>query len=44
MGFGEKTQESYATMMDIVKETADPAQAMMKEWLITDDEITEEDI
>jgi len=44
MGFDEDTQKAYAGMMDIVKETGDPAQAMMKEWLITDDELTEEDI
>ncbi len=44
MGFSEKTQESYATMMDIVSETGDPAQAMMKEWLITDTDMTEEDV
>ena len=44
MGFSEDTQKAYAGMMDIVKETGDPAQAMMKEWLITDDELTEEDI
>jgi len=44
MGFSDDTQKAYAGMMDIVKETGDPAQAMMKEWLITDDELTEEDI
>ena len=44
MGFDEDTQQAYAGMMDIVKETGDPAQAMMKEWLITDEELTEEDI
>ena len=44
MGFDEKTQIAYADMMDIVDETGDPAQAMMKEWLITDTELTEEDI
>jgi len=44
MGFDEDTQNAYAGMMDIVKETGDPAQAMMKEWLITDPDITEEDI
>lgn len=42
--FDGKTQESYAAMMDIVYEEGDPAQAMMKEWLITDAELTEEDI
>lgn len=44
MGFSDDTQKAYAGMMDIVSETGDPAQAMMKEWLITDDELTEEDI
>ena len=44
MGFDEPTQNAYAGMMDIVKETGDPAQAMMKEWLITDPDLTEEDV
>lgn len=44
MGFDEDTQNAYAGMMDTVKETGDPAQAMMREWLITDPEITEEDV
>ena len=44
MGFDDDTQKAYAGMMDIVNETGDPAQAMMKEWLITDAELTEEDI
>ena len=44
MGFDEDTQKAYAGMMDVVNETGDPAQAMMKEWLITDAELTEEDI
>ena len=44
MGFDEDTQNAYAGMMDIVSETGDPAQAMMKEWLITDPELTEEDV
>ena len=44
MGFDDDTQKAYAGMMDIVNETGDPAQAMMKEWLITDEELTEEDI
>ena len=44
MGFSPETQEAYAGMMDVVSETGAPAQAMMKEWLITDDELTEEDI
>jgi len=44
MGFSDDTQVAYADMMDIVSETGDPAQAMMKEWLITDEDMTEEDI
>jgi len=44
MGFSEPTQKAYAGMMDIVNETGDPAQAMMKEWLITDADIAEEDV
>ncbi|MGB5964076.1 MAG: DUF302 domain-containing protein [Sulfurimonadaceae bacterium] len=44
MGFDEDTQNAYAGMMDVVSETGDPAQAMMKEWLITDEELTEEDV
>lgn len=44
MGFDDKTQMAYAEMMDVVDETGDPAQAMMKEWLITDEELTEEDV
>ena len=44
MGFDDDTQAAYAGMFNIVKETGDPAQAMMKEWLITDDELTEDDI
>ncbi len=44
MGFDDDTQAAYAGMMDTVKETGDPAQAMMNEWLITDEELTEEDI
>lgn len=44
MGFSPDAQNAYANMMDIVDETGDPAQAMMREWLITDDELTEEDI
>ena len=44
MGFDEDTQNAYAGMMDVVSETGDPAQAMMKEWLITDPELTEEDV
>lgn len=44
MGFSPDTQKAYADMMDIVSETGDPGQAMMREWLITDDDLTEEDI
>ena len=44
MGFDDDTQQAYAGMMDIVSETGDPAQAMMKEWLITDPDLTEEDV
>jgi len=44
MGFPEKTQKAYANMFNIVKETGDPAQAMMNEWLITDDDLSEDDI
>ncbi|MEN8146732.1 MAG: DUF302 domain-containing protein [Campylobacterota bacterium] len=44
MGFDEDTQNAYAGMMDTVSETGDPAQAMMREWLITDPELTEEDV
>ncbi|MEN8304069.1 MAG: DUF302 domain-containing protein [Campylobacterota bacterium] len=42
--FEDKTQVAYADMMDIVYEEGDPAQAMMLEWLITDTELTEEDV
>ncbi len=42
--FNSKTQDAYLGMLDIVSSTGDPAQAMMKEWLITDDELPEEDI
>lgn len=44
MSFPAQTQEAYASMMDIVQETGDPAQAMMKEWEITDTDLEEEDI
>ncbi|MDO8453022.1 MAG: DUF302 domain-containing protein [Sulfurimonas sp.] len=44
MGFSPETQEAYAGMMDVVSETGDPAQAMMKEWQIVDKDITEEAI
>ena len=44
MGFPSEAQAAYADMMGKLSETGDPAQAMMKEWLITDEELTEEDI
>ena len=42
--FDSKTQEAYAAMMDTVYTKGDPAQAMMNEWLITDPDLTEEDV
>ena len=42
--FDSKTQEAYSNMMGIVYEEGDPAQAMMREWLITDADLTEEDV
>lgn len=42
--FSAETKKAYAGMMDIVSATGDPAQAMMKEWEITDEDLTEEDI
>ena len=44
MGFPNEAQDAYADMMGNLSETGDPAQAMMKEWEITDAELTEEDI
>jgi len=44
VGFPSEAQEAYAEMMAQLSETGDPAQAMMKEWQITDPELTEEDI
>ena len=44
MGFPSEAQDAYAEMMDNLSKTGDPAQAMMKEWEITDKELTEEDI
>ncbi|MDB2562433.1 DUF302 domain-containing protein [Sulfurimonas sp.] len=44
MGFPTEAQEAYAAMMTQLGETGDPAQAMMKEWEITDPDITEEDV
>ncbi|WP_373003670.1 DUF302 domain-containing protein [Sulfurimonas sp.] len=44
MGFPSEAQDAYAEMMGNLSETGDPAQAMMKEWLITDEDLTEDDI
>lgn len=44
MGFPSEAQEAYAEMMGKLSETGDPAQAMMKEWEITDKDLTEDDI
>ena len=44
MGFPSEAQDAYAEMMGNLSETGDPAQAMMKEWEVTDPELTEEDI
>ena len=44
MGFPSEAQDAYAEMMSKLAETGDPAQAMMREWEITDSELTEEDI
>ncbi len=44
MGFPTEAQEAYAAMMTQLGETGDPAQAMMKEWEITDKDLAEEDI
>jgi len=44
MGFPSEAQDAYAEMMSNLAETGDPAQAMMKEWLITDEDLSEEDI
>jgi len=44
VGFPTEAQEAYAEMMSNLAENGDPAQAMMKEWEITDKELTEEDI
>ena len=37
MGFEPETQEAYAKMMDVVDKSGDPAKAMSKEWLVSDD-------
>jgi hypothetical protein len=42
--FSGETKKAYADMMDIIAQTGDPAQAMMKEWEITDEDLTEEDV
>ncbi len=44
MSFPEEAQDAYAEMMSQLAETGDPAQAMMKEWEITDPDLTEEDV
>ena len=44
MGFSDDTQKAYAGMMDTVSETGDPAQAMMKEWIVIDKDLKEEEI
>jgi hypothetical protein len=44
MGFPTVAQDAYADMMAKLSETGDPGQAMMREWLITDEDLTEEDI
>jgi len=37
MGFEPETQKAYAKMMEVVKESGDPAKAMMNEWKVSDD-------
>ena len=44
VGFPTEAQEAYADMMSQLSQTGDPAQAMMKEWEITDEDLTEEAI
>ena len=44
MGFPVETQKAYAKMMEQVEITGDPAQAMMREWEITDEDLEEDDI
>ena len=44
MGFSPETQKAYAKMMEQVETTGDPAQAMMREWEITDEDLEEDDI
>ena len=44
MSFPEEAQDAYAEMMSQLAETGDPAQAMMKEWEITDAELTEDEV
>ena len=44
MSFPPETQKAYAKMMDKVETTGDPAEAMMREWEITDEDLEEDDI
>lgn len=44
MSFPPETQKAYAKMMEKVESTGDPAQAMMREWEITDGDLEEDDI
>ena len=44
MGFPAEAQDAYAEMMGNLSKTGDPAQAMMKEWEITDPELTEDEV
>ena len=37
MGFEPETQKAYAEMMEVVEESGDPAKAMSKEWLVSED-------
>jgi len=42
MGLDDKAQEAYANMMDVVKESGDPAKAMMLEFPVSDDVTSDE--
>jgi hypothetical protein len=44
IGFPSEAQDAYAEMMSKLSETGDPAQAMMKEWQIMDEDLSEEEI
>ena len=44
MSFPPQTQKAYAKMMEKVETTGDPAEAMMREWEITDEDLEEDDI